>query len=238
MGTFIRGAGDLRLGAKPAGIGAAPSSLLTGLVSYWTMNETSGTRADSTGTNPLTDNNTVAGSAGKIGNAADFILANLEFLSKADTDGSLDGGDIDLSYSVWFKTTSTAAFNVILTKSNYADHGLDIINTGSIRWEFNGFQRSASSAVGFNDGNWHHVICWHEAATGILSMVIDNGSTISTVAMVSYVTNNDPFTVGGNGVGAVLDGSIDELGRWSKVLTSTERTNLWNAGAGRTYPFS
>ena len=35
----------------------------------------------------------------------------------------------------------------------------------------------------------------------------------------------------------ILDGSVDELGLWNRVLTSGEMTNLWNGGAGLTYPF-
>ncbi len=33
------------------------------------------------------------------------------------------------------------------------------------------------------------------------------------------------------------NGSIDEFGFWKRVLTSQERTDLYAAGAGLTYPF-
>jgi hypothetical protein len=225
----------LRLGSSGAGGG---SSLLTGLVSYWTMDETSGGRSDSTGLNALTDNNTVVGSAGKIGNAADFAVVNNEFLSRIDTDNSLDGGNRDYTYSVWFKTTAAVANSAIFTKSDYNDHGLDLIATGVVRWETGSFTPVyAQSAPGFNDGNWHHVVCWYTAATGIPSMVIDNGSVLAPASPSNFLVNNQPFIVGGTSGGGTLTGSVDELGRWSRLLTSTERTSLWNSGAGRTYPF-
>jgi len=35
-----------------------------------------------------------------------------------------------------------------------------------------------------------------------------------------------------------FDGMIDEVGVWSRLLTSDEVTTLYNAGAGLSYPFS
>jgi hypothetical protein len=32
-----------------------------------------------------------------------------------------------------------------------------------------------------------------------------------------------------------MHGSLDELARWSRVLTADERTALWNVGFGLTY---
>jgi len=46
------------------------SSLLTGLVSYWNLNEASGTRGDSIGVVPLMDNGGVIATAGIKGNSA------------------------------------------------------------------------------------------------------------------------------------------------------------------------
>ena len=54
------------------------------LKAVWAMEETSGTRADSVNSHDLTDNNTVLYGTGKYGNAADFDLANVEYLSVAD----------------------------------------------------------------------------------------------------------------------------------------------------------
>lgn len=34
-----------------------------------------------------------------------------------------------------------------------------------------------------------------------------------------------------------FDGRIDEVGVWKRLLTSTERAQLWNSSVGRTYPF-
>lgn len=57
----------------------AVSPLLTSLIAHWKLDEASGTRNDSHGTNHLTDNNTVTTATAKLGtNAAQFTAAWLE----------------------------------------------------------------------------------------------------------------------------------------------------------------
>ena len=60
-------------------------SLLTGLSAHWGLEETGGTRLDSTDNNhDLADNNTVLYETGKVSRAALFDASNSEFLSVAD----------------------------------------------------------------------------------------------------------------------------------------------------------
>jgi hypothetical protein len=102
--------------------GSAASPLLTSLISYWNLNEESGTRADSvTATaNNLTDNNTVTFVAdGKQGNAANFVSANNESLSIA-SNSSLVCGDIDFTFGMWIRLTDKAARYFILGKRGAA----------------------------------------------------------------------------------------------------------------------
>ncbi len=85
-------------------------------------------------------------------------------------------------------------------------------------------------------GRWYTVTAWHNAAANTLNIQLDNG----TVQSVSYsggaLDTAQPMSVGAfaNGV-YVLDGRIDELALYKRVLTATERTWLYNAGRGRTY---
>ena len=88
--------------------------LTAGLVAFWKLEEGSGNRSDE-GPNSitLTDNNTVGQDAsGKIGNAADFISANAEFLSS--TDANLFRGDTDFSWAGWVKFDNAATSRAVL----------------------------------------------------------------------------------------------------------------------------
>ena len=63
----------LKLGGWYAAAVEAGSKLLDGLVSYWSLDEQSGARADSVGGNHLTDNNTVlASNAGPSGDGGEL----------------------------------------------------------------------------------------------------------------------------------------------------------------------
>src|SRR3972149_1905325 len=111
------------------------------LVAGWKLDESSDgsapvARADVLGVYELTDNNTVASATGKIGNAASFVTANSESLSVADTDDALDGGDRDLTYSLWIKTTTVTQQSIFAKSNSGGDHALFISAAGILRWEF------------------------------------------------------------------------------------------------------
>ena len=85
-------------------------ALTTNLVSYWTLNETSGNAADSLGVNTLTNTSTVAYSSGKINNGALMVGATPSYF--AITNGSqtglgLTGGEMSVAF--WIKMTSLPA---------------------------------------------------------------------------------------------------------------------------------
>ena len=61
-----------------------PDLLKDDLVSWWSLDETIGTRDDSHGSNNLVDHNTVGYTTGKQGNASAFTAANSEYLDIAD----------------------------------------------------------------------------------------------------------------------------------------------------------
>ena len=81
---------------------------LTDLISHWPLNEVSGTRVDSHGSNDLDDVNTVTQAAGKIGNAAEFVNDNDERL-RHDDNADLSGADVDWTFAIWLYFDSKTA---------------------------------------------------------------------------------------------------------------------------------
>jgi hypothetical protein len=77
-----------------------------GLYFWWKMDETSGTRTDSHGTNPLADNNTVGSTTGKQGNAAQFVVANSEYLSIPDNPSVSMGRGARMTVCTWVRLNS------------------------------------------------------------------------------------------------------------------------------------
>jgi hypothetical protein len=218
-------------------------SLLTSLVSYWKLDEASGNRADAHGSSTLADNNTVASAAGKIGTAADFTAASSESLTCADN-ASLSTGDIDFTVSCWVKLKTLSGNTTILAKANDTssaeanfEYFLGFVSSSIFFDVSNGTTSSAAfvSSAGVNDGNWHFLIGWHDSVANTLNIQLDNGTPASTSYSDGSFDSGHPFCLG-KGVGFnFLNGYLDEVGFWKRTLTTQERTDLYNGGAGLAY---
>jgi hypothetical protein len=222
------------------------SPLLTDLVAYWKLDETSGTRFDSAGSNNLADNNTVGFAGGKIGNAASFVAANSENLDGGDI---LDIGNDSLTVSCWFKTTSPGGeLNVTPLVGKPFAGGKQgryaiALENGKVTVPIQdapgaGPSRDVMTVETYNDGLWHFAIMVVDHATGVY-LYVDNVLEASSLgALAATLNTTDPFLIGFyTGIAAYMDGEIDEVGVWRRALTASEITQLYNSGAGLTYPF-
>jgi hypothetical protein len=241
----------LRVGAIPPGIqvaqsGSAASPLLTDLVAYWKLDETSGTRFDSVGTNNLSDNNTVGSGIGKVGNAASFVAANNEYLSRPMVPGLQLFGD--LSVSCWVKLDASAPVNdfygLVSSDTNPSDRGF------RLEWDRPGgkprlivFDDTGSVfaialwSTALNADTWYHVIAWYDSTAGTVNITVNNGPPVSVNGSGVVETAATTFYVGYRN-SIPMWGLIDEVGIWKRILTAAERTQLYNGGAAITYPFS
>lgn len=229
---------------------ASPSSLNVGLVSYWALEEASGTRYDgepTPGVMDLTDNNTVANVAGKVGNAALFVSANSEFLSHADST-ELSRGNFDFTIVAWSKATTLAASMTIasqwsVTPSNQRSWRL-LFNSALGKYEFevssNGtlVQAVADTIFGTPVTNvWNFHVIIHDSVNDQLSIQTNAGTpnTLGGYALGVH-DSTGPFDIGARGTAGAdhWDGAVDELGIWDRKLTTTEITALYNGSAGRT----
>jgi len=232
------------------------STLPTNLVSYWGLEESSGTRYDLHGSNDLTDNNTVVGATGKIGNGADFERGNSESLSIADNASlSITG---DFSISAWIKLESLPSvageqYNIITKFATGAGNPRGYylaVNGGN---ELNVLYRNASDQTtaiaaqsnAFDSGDlgtWVHVACAVDVSAATAALYINGSSVTATVtegSATSIVDSTAAFHMGsfdtGGATTGYFDGVIDELGIWSRILTSGEITALYNGGDGLPY---
>lgn len=225
------------------------SSLLTGLRGYWKLDEASGVRASQVNGLTLTDNNTVGSAAGKISNAASFVAASSEYLSIADN--ALLSFSGSYTISAWcYIDPVPAGFAAIVGKDVGAigvSEEYAIVYSGSAgsnRLVFYHF--GALGSVNIEDGTgappgatWLHVIAWYDSSGTPSINIQRNNGTIYTnsTAVPAPISGTAPFALGARGDGVVLwDGRIDEVGLWDRILTTPERAQLYNSGAGVTYP--
>jgi len=245
----------LRLGSGTfAATAPAPSSLLTGLLAYWKFdNNGSGgvSLLDSSGNGrTLSAPYGTAGlelvtgiiNAGVYFNPDEqpYLSRNSEFLN-----GSRDG----YSISAWVKTGVSDNFFIVdqATGNNYGGSTitLDMFSDGTIYGTIyyddsgNGDRVIGSTSV--NDGDWHHLaFIWKKGES--IQVYVDgalDGSGDASDNYANVATEN--LSINSNADGSFAVGTecvIDEVGIWNRDLSGSEITSLYNAGAGKSYPFA
>jgi len=222
--------------------GGAPSSLLSGLLAYWNLNTTSWLDSSGNG-NTLTGHGGVTLGTGIISGCA-LISSSGGYLNNSST--NFDVGAADISVSVWIKPLSYGSQAFGLAGSVFDLRDLDLTNAwllifgpsgNLIVWE--GAPAYTSTAI-ISLNTWTHIVLSRNAGTtsfyingslnGTFSDAENFQSQLITVGGV-YDFPGDPDTL-------QYDGNIDEFGFWNRALSGAEITSLYNAGAGKTYPFN
>jgi hypothetical protein len=225
--------------------GGGDSSLLTGLVSYWKLDETSGTRFDSAGTNNLADNGGVGATIGKQGNAASFVASSSDYLKLASSSFGLTDA---MSLAFWVKLSATGTFMTFFQLGDQSTPGswlLQKIDTGALRlapYPAKPSDFHDSPVLLTSTGIWYHVV-FTINSSGAALVYLNGSSNAMTGTTPIGPSGSLQFTVGRRDdlASQYVDGAIDEVGLWSRVLTSGaggEIGQLYNGGAALTYPFS
>lgn len=217
-----------------------------GLVSYWNLDEASSTRADSEGTNDLSDNNTVDSSTGIVGSAASFEESNDEYLSISDV--SQSGLDItgDISIAMWINMESTSVHQIFAHKYHgnqnkraytfYRDSGGDLTACLS---QVGSVGNCKTESYSFATSTWYHVaFTWDSSAD--VGKIFVNGEQVGTdktYNITSVNTNDQPFYLGTNEYIETFDGLMDEAAVWNRALSEYEVKVLYALGnAGFAFP--
>ena len=232
-----------------------PASLLVGLESWWALDESSdGTgavvRVDSHGTNDLTDNGTTPSTTGKVNLATQHTNAVPDWLSHV-SNASLQAGDIDFAFACWVYLDNKTTSQFFVSKDDtipVGDREYAIqYQLGTNRFRFVVF--TAVDVGEFSDANtlgspavatWYLIIGWHDSVANTVNIQVNNGAVDSVATSGPLqAAGAAEFQIGARdnlGSRALLDGRVDEVGFWKRILTVAERTALYNAGAGVYYP--
>lgn len=214
------------------------AGLSTSLVSYWEMEESSGTRVDSHGANDLTDNNTVGVGTGIRGNGADFVAANSERLTK--TLGST-GLELTTTFSVstWVKTDLTGAYRAIYySGENTNAWSLFITNTTKVSFTENNIADNVGATT-LSAGTWYHVVVVKDGDGANNLKLYINGTLDGTFSVGTVQAPSGTAVIGAKlesgSYANFWDGIIDETLVTGKAYTSSEVLELYNSGAGIPY---
>jgi hypothetical protein len=222
---------------------AAPTNPgTTNLISWWALDETSGTRADSHGSNSLSSNNSVGYYATGIkGNAADFVRSNNQYLSHSDN-ADLSTDDIDFTVGLWVNLKSKEDYYNLLNKFGVNNAYQIYYSALDDRFHFwvsdatTHYGNVVSSNLGSPAINtWYFITVWHSASGDTINISVNNGTPDSLSYGYGSHDNNGAFTIGGSGSSSMTDAYIDEAYFYKRNLSADERAWLYNSGSGRSY---
>jgi len=212
------------------------ADLNTDIVSYYKLDESSGTVIDSLGTYNGTNSGATASSTGLINTAYDFDGSN-DYINL----GIIDFADYGETYSVsvWFYQTTFAVFGDIVghwegSKQFMIRSGADNYLYAYTGGDGAGYLKSSNTK---NLNEWNHAVLTKDGTT--VKLYLNNVSVTDTSGGITTTDNLNLYLGANNrylgGVSIFFDGKTDEFGIWNRALTSTEITQLYNSGTGITY---
>lgn len=231
-------------------IGAAISTLLTGLYAVYKGESNAN---DSLGTYNGTAQGGLTYTAGKSGNAFTFN-GTTSYVGLGSNNFKFNS-DFSFSFWVYLPSISTATGGIFANYTNQtgskgfisylkSDGKFEMYIVGT-----NGSSTATSTAQ--IPTGWTHIAVTRKMITSKETYIYINGvlnaqSGINNAVTLDYHTTTNP-SIGAidsisGGIqdlfGIMMNNSkIDELNIWNKQLTATEVTELYNAGAGKFYPY-
>ena len=211
-----------------------------GLVAYWSFNEGSGTIAHDFSGNG--NNGTLSGTTipvwtnGKFGKALTFdgSTSNVAFSFNATPINTIQR----LTFSAWIKTSVGTGVenNVIEIGGNYNSWAI-YIDSGdggmpSLSLTGNWSTGRVKATTNVKDGKWHLVTGTFDGTTG--TIYIDGNAQNSAAVTLKSQTGVLSSAIGMNiGGGDPWNGQIDEVRIYSRALSASEVSNLYNQGLAK-----
>ena len=227
-------------------INGSSSDLLESITHYWKLDESSGNASDSVGSLTLTNNNTATFTTGLINNAGTLASASSQFF---DTSSAIDGSALTAyTASAWYKPSSTpgtdenqivfSSFNSAGAFRLYYRNVSGTVEVTCTHYDSVGTGYPINYVTTLSNGTWYHLMCTWDGST--VTLYVDGSprgstsvSTIDTSQSYGTAIGSDPTTA----AGGYANGQIDEVGFWTRALSSSEISELYNSGSGNQYPF-
>lgn len=210
-------------------------SMNVNIESYYKAEENSGNLLDST---PNSYNCTPSG------DSPTAVTGKIDLGQDMDGTGDyFSCGDImdtnEFSFNFWYNLDVANNNYGVIVKNVAGASGFRVLEKGTngIRMEYQGaaaYECDVDMDGVISLGAWN-MITYTRYANGT-SVAYINGTRTTSVDCLGYVTNDAQLIIGSNSGGtASMNGQLDELGFWTRVLTDAEVTDLYNSNNGLQY---
>ena len=220
-------------------------ALITGLIAYWKMDEAAWNIIDSVWGHDGTIGTWVWYGAGKINNGTtypwwvnwnNFQVANdVPFFLSDFSVSYREKSTATKGYRIYYWWDNAGEMFMIWNDFSWVSNKLNVLMLDKWNTEY-------TSAMDINDWAWHHVVVtvdstWAWAIKCYIDGLIANWFNQVIAWQMSWANRLYLWyrrkTVPGY---ETFNGTMDELGRWNRVLTATEASQLYNSWAWLPYP--
>jgi hypothetical protein len=229
------------------------AQLSANLISYWNLDELSGSRKDAVSQNHLSVVNpgNVLAVAGKQGYAVDLVPITDYVGGYLKNDAATATGTGAFSIAGWFFLNSYHPLGdnarTIIAKWNQLgsakEYGINVpAATNKLKFAIseNGSNEiNLNSGIALSLGTWFFFVAWFDGSK--IYLQINNGIIEVGPSASSIFSGSAPLYIGSiNGFfnpDSPWHGKLDAMGYWKRALSAKERKCLWNMGAGKQFPF-
>ncbi len=228
------------------------------LVGAWELDEASGQRADYTGRNEFTPVNAPGTSAGKTQAAAlQLTAASSQYLRCSVYDNScLIMNDETFMITCWVyldskgadRTIASHAANDVSTNNSWILR----YNSGLDRFDFTiGYTDATTATVTASTlgspstGTWYFIVAYFDRTDNTVKIQVNNGTVNSSSALappaaaaLHMQASATDLRIGAwynSGITGFWDGRIEQFTMWRRILSTGERSSLYNSGSGAAF---
>jgi hypothetical protein len=203
-------------------------TLSTGLANYYKFE---GNATDEVGS----DNGSVTGATQDSGGIQGDCYLFDGLNDKIDYSATVIDPTQAFSFQVWFKTTDNTANQMIIGNGDNTNGYYLYYDAGGPQLKNRFGPDDYLYSWTPTDNQWYHLVVTYDGA-GDYNLYID-GTSIYNPTITSEYAPDDNLYVGYWSPSSILwmKGRLDEIGHWTKELTSDEVTDLYNGGAGIPY---
>ncbi len=228
-------------GVDPFEGGACVSAACTikkNVLAYYKLEEASGTRVDSVaGTYSMSATNTPGNATGQVGQAVALVAASSQHLDTGAVNLPITG--TDWSSAGWYYITADSGTLQAWFVNGTTTADLRYVGTLNIRFRIAGGTNGTVTDGALSATTFHFIVTRFTAANSKMELSVDNGAFATSTATTANPTTGKLFVGCTGSVANFWNGRIDELGFWSRLLTTSEITYLYASGSGRTlYSFN